>query len=157
MTQSQFTIIGASSVFLLIGLYVTLSLLFDYRARKKKEANCTAITLGRIVDYYRYDRPCDDESGQPRQTVYTTEYYPIVVYNANDTYIEKKYHYGLYKQDFKIGQVVNIRYNPCNIEEFYIIEEKREKTGLKRSIAVGTGMIIGSVVLAIYLTLTTTS
>lgn len=114
--------------------------------RKKKVANCTSKTYGKIMDIVRREKR-DSDGG------YTTSWHPIFEYNIGELKFIKESPYGRSKSKYAIGQEVEVYYNPGDYNECYIAGETLQKTLGTIFIIVGICVVIMSVFAAILILL----
>jgi hypothetical protein len=90
----------------------------------KKEELCTASVTGSVVDY-EVIKP----SKKDRDKGYTDyEYYPVFSYTINGTKYRHKSATSSSDMRFKVGAKVTVRYDPKNINTFYIAEDKADRS-----------------------------
>lgn len=93
-------------LFVAIGVYLLIS-------GNAKAKRCTEAAVGTVVgiDQEEYT----DEDGNFRYT-----YYPVIEYKAGEKTISKKSSDGSNQSKYKIGDKLDILYNPNKVEEFII-------------------------------------
>lgn len=117
---------GIFIIFFILALIFLGTYLYSDKRLKNKIKNCTNRTVGTIIEFTseKYNWYTNDVHAK-HSYIYPT-WYPIYSYNINGKEIIKKGETGIVVSDFYIGQKVNLYYNPLNIEEIYVPEEKEE-------------------------------
>lgn len=88
---------------------------------KGKKERCTFVTAAILVDIHkRYDRLHSDE----RPTYYFYPIYKFIADNGNEVVV--KNNISINPKLLKIGQQVTLYFNPNNLNEIYVPEEKAE-------------------------------
>ena len=116
---------GINHVLFITG-FVIMALGFWMRSRYIKLAeSCTAQTTGTVTDFSveKSTSVEEDEDGY-KSTHTSVAYYPIFEYSAGGRSVTKKGSTGSVKPKFKKGQSVTVRYNPNNVEQFVVAEDK---------------------------------
>ena len=111
-------------VFLILGIAINNN-------RKKKEKRCTLKTCGKVINVVKHNNY--DNS----QEIRTSSWYPVIEYRIGENIIKAESHYGNIKPQYKIGQEVQIYYNPQNYNEYYIEGNKVQTTISKIFMGVG--------------------
>ena len=104
--SSMFLLIGIAVVIIIVGIVV---IFLDSGLQMK----CTEQTTGTVVDiecreYY------DSDTG------YTYSYFPVIEYQVGDRTITQMSNIGEYPSRYKVGDQVEICYNPNDVEQFVI-------------------------------------
>ena len=73
-------------------------------------------------------------------------YYPIISYEAGDRTIEKQLSSGSNTPEYRIGETLEILYNPNNVEEFIVAGENQNITWIIL-VGIGAAFIVAGVVL----------
>jgi hypothetical protein len=101
--------------------------------------NCIMPTVGVVNKIYKH------RTGGKHPS---TTYYPVLTYNISDDVFTKKSPIGSSSPRYKIGEEVEVRYNPYKPEEFYI-----KKDGLKIgffAFFITFGVIVASLSIVVY-------
>lgn len=106
-------------VFFLIGFFMR-------NKHRKKALLCTAQTNGTVIDFHCSISTKTDDDGRRRKT---TTYYPIFTYMAEGKQITKTSSIGTGSERFQRGQMVTIFYNPNDVEQYYVPEDKAAARG----------------------------
>lgn len=118
-----FGIIGI--IFLMVAVGVSVS-----TERRKKD--CTELISAKIVEVERSDTVSMDG-------LRTVSWYPVYEYWVDGQRVRKRSHVGSAREDFYVGQTVQVYVNPQNINLFYCPDEKTE---LVRNIFAGVGVLL---------------
>ncbi len=94
-------------IFLAVGIFL-------FVRGKNREKNCTAETVGTIIEI-KEDTSTDTDTGR-----ITYVYYPIIEYKAGESMVRRQGENGSSNPNYKVNDKINILYNPNNIEEFMI-------------------------------------
>lgn len=112
MTEQQIFFLFPG-IFLLVGVVFTAVGFGLGRSYRKKQTDCTAQTIGKVIDNQRRtERDMDGYS--------TVSYYPVFSYYANGTQYQKCSSIGRSRPRFKPGQSVYVFYNPSNPDRWYV-------------------------------------
>ena len=104
--NSMILLIAIAVVFIILGIVV---IFLDSGLQMK----CTEQTTGTVVDvvckeYY------DSDTG------FSYSYFPIIEYQAGDRTVTQMSNSGEYPSRYRVGEQVEICYNPNNVEQFII-------------------------------------
>ena len=104
--SSLILLISIAVVFIIVGIVV---IFIDSGLQMK----CTEQTTGTVIDivckeYY------DSDTG------FTYSYFPVIEYQAGDRTITQMSNSGEYPPRYKVGEQVEICYNPNNVEQYII-------------------------------------
>lgn len=101
---------------------------FIRRKYKKLTQICSAQTSGIVSDFERtVSIDTDTDHGQTRRKRYV--YYPVYVYTADGKDITKTSSTGSGSMRFKKGQTVTVCYNPDDVSQYYVAEDKTNARG----------------------------
>ena len=120
-------------VFLGIALYIRVS-----ETNKKKA--CTEKTDGVVTNVIKSE--ITGNIGEA--SMYT--WIPVFTYKAEGQELTKKSIYGAERQMLYIGQKVTVYYNPDNINDYYVLEEKNISKIQKIFSVIGAILILISVI-----------
>lgn len=126
IVSSVFSFVGA--VFLLVGILM-------HRTMAKKKKICTACTVGTVTDLVKVRQSVSTGHGRRAATYW----HPVFQYEVNFRQLTKQSHFGSAVPFFEIGQRVTVYYNPANVDEYYVAEEK---TGMIELIFSGLGAVL---------------
>lgn len=104
--SSMIFLIGIAIVFIIAGIVVIF-------LNSSLQMKCTEQTTGTVVDivckeYYHSD------------TGFTYSYFPVIEYQAGDRTITQMSNSGEYPSRYKVGDQVEICYNPNDVEQYII-------------------------------------
>ena len=100
--------------FLLVGIIITIAGVFVMKQSDSLKQRCTEKAIGTVVEIVcREDYDYNDDE----LDVY---YYPVIEYQAGDITISQMSKSGQYPSKYKVGDQVEIYYNPNNAEEYII-------------------------------------
>ena len=120
----------------LIGLgFVWVGLSNTLRISRYKKT-CTEKTTGHVVNIEKIEED--------------STYFPVFQYVANGQHINHKSLFGTSRTKFKIGDEVTVLYNPANVDEHYVEEDKKGNNGGIVFLVFGVLMSI-SVIILIFL------
>ncbi|MGX8701226.1 DUF3592 domain-containing protein [Caproiciproducens sp.] len=115
----------SSAVTMMIGMAVSIVIFmvgFLLRRNDKKRIQaCTAQTDGTVSEMVRSISTDSDDNGKTRRSYV---YYPVFTYTADGREITKTSRSGTGTQRFQKGQAVTVRYNPDDVEQYYVVEDK---------------------------------
>ncbi|MCH5316255.1 MAG: DUF3592 domain-containing protein [Eubacterium sp.] len=106
-----FIVVGV--VFIIAGIIVMIQ-------GNISEQRCTEKTTGTVVELV-----IEKSTTSNHRTSYI--YFPVIEYQVGDRTISKKSNSGQNPPKYKVGQQVEIYYNPNNVEEYYIKGESAPK------------------------------
>ena len=129
--------IFVSLPFLLVGFMFIIVGIVTMNQGNDLKKRCTEETIGTVVEVI-----CESDYSTTEDT-YTYTYYPVIEYQVGERTISQKSRSGQYPPKYKVGDQVEIYYNPDNAEE-YIIKGDSIPTYLGIIF-----IVIGSIVLAV--------
>lgn len=97
-------------LFVLIIFIILIVGIFGLKNIRKKKRNCTSKTYGKVKNIVKRTYPGDR----------TTTFHPVLEYNIGNLNFVKEYQYGSSICKYKIGQNIEIYYNPENYNEYYV-------------------------------------
>mgnify|MGYP001052580496 FL=1 len=113
--------LGLSIIFLFVSYIMYRCKTKVLKEIKEKKERCTFVTAAILVDIHkRYDRLHSDE----RPTYYFYPIYKFIADNGNEVVV--KNNISINPKLLKIGQQVTLYFNPNNLNEIYVPEEKAE-------------------------------
>lgn len=122
MEENEMILNVTMIVWILAGIVFTLTGVLLLLIRSKRKANCTSIIKGKVTDIVKRKGIYDKEYG------YSTLWHPVFEYTVDEVKYVKESNYGTSKAKFRIGQEVEIFYNPDDNNEYYVKEENGPKT-----------------------------
>ena len=118
MLNAQIIILFASILILIISLiFLGISIYIKISDANKKKA-CTQKADGAVTDVIKNE--ITGNIGEA--SMYS--WIPVFTYKVNGQEISKRSIYGAERQMFYIGQKVTVYYNPDDINDYYVLEEK---------------------------------
>ena len=96
-------IIGVGVILIIVGI---IAMNQGSGLRKR----CTEKTIGTVVEIV-----CKEQADYSRPT-----YFPVIEYQAGDSTISQMSNSGEYPSKYKVGDQVEIYYNPNNVQEYII-------------------------------------
>lgn len=147
MSANMIIIYTIGAIFLVAIILLSIGIAIQ-NSRKKKLANCSLVTIGRVVKIvkHRYDDIGFDGASSEM-------FHPIFEYSVGDQKYVKESKFGTTSQKYEIGQEVEIYYNPDNGDQYYVAgENTQKKLGIIFTIAgviVLIVAILGAIVLGI--------
>ena len=130
-------LIWSGILFLLVGIIFIVAAVIIMLQGDSLQKRCTEQTTGTVVDVI-----CESNYNTSHNEVKHT-YYPVIEYKVDDRTITQRSNIGQNPPKYKVGQQVEICYNPNNVAEFII---KGDSTSLY--IAIGF-IALGSVAVAV--------
>ena len=119
--QGMALTMASALVIFLIGFFLR-------RRYKKLTQVCVAQTSGIVSDFARTENiDTDRDNRQKRRKRYV--YYPVFVYTVDGKEITKTSSSGSSNKRFTKGQAVTVCYNPDNVEQYYVLEDKTAARG----------------------------
>ena len=124
-------------IVVVLGLGLIIAGVSSIKKMNRLKLSCTAQTIGKVADIEKSLVEITDEYGDVKKT---NRYYPVFEYSANGRAISYKSPFAAEKSKFKAGQEIIVFYNPQDVEQHYVQEEKigNKKSGI---IAVIFGVI----------------
>lgn len=130
---------GIGLIFLFVSILVSL-------VHRKKEKNCTAHTVATVINVIKKLNTTSHS--------HSHSYYPVFQYTtASGQSVCKQYNFGTNPPKYKVGQNVEICYDPQKCNVFYVSNDKISKTFALIFGLIGAGMIAIAVIVGIVLTL----
>ncbi|MCH5157506.1 MAG: DUF3592 domain-containing protein [Clostridiales bacterium] len=124
------------ALFLLIGIIFVVAGVIVLKQGDSLAKRCTEETIGTVVEII-------SERSYSSDNQFTYTYYPVIEYQVGERTISQKSRSGQDPPKYKVGQQVEIYYNPNNVEEYIIKEDSTTKI-------LGIGFIvIGSIAAAV--------
>ena len=102
-------------VFLLLGVIFTPIGIGVSKGTKKRIMRCTAKTNAKIIKIVTENIIHD--YGNP--AIYS--YFPVIEYSVENESFQRMYNIGFKKDKYKIGEEIEIMYNPEKPEDFYFV------------------------------------
>ena len=126
----------AGVLFLIVGFVFVIAGIIVLKQDDGLKQRCTEQTLGTVVEVV-----CEGDYSTT-DNAYRYAYFPVVEYQVGDRTISQRSKSGQDPPKYKVGQQVEIYYNPNNVEEFIIKGDSTPKY-------LGIGVIVlGSLALA---------
>ena len=97
----------AGIIFIIAGTFVMIQG-NSLKKRCTEQATATVVDVIRVSDY------------STTESTYTYTYYPVIEYQVGDRTISQQSSSGQNPPKYKVGEQVEILYNPNNVEEFII-------------------------------------
>ena len=94
---------------------------FFYTSIQRKQKDCVISALATIVEIQQVTSSATGD-GIP-----TTSWYPVYEYTVGEQTIRKRSAFGFTKDKYYVGQRVEIKYNPQNMNEFYNPSDQSRK------------------------------
>ena len=107
-------LIFISSPFLLVGIIFIIFGIVTMNQVNDLKRRCTEETIGTVVEVI-----CESDYSSTEDS-YTYTYYPVIEYQVGERTISQKSRSGQYPPKYKVGEQVEIYYNPDNAEEYII-------------------------------------
>ena len=127
-------------LFGLVAIGVGIFLLVTGNSMKKR---CTAEAVGTVVEVIE-ER---EESADPDTVSITYTYYPVIEYTAGDKTLTQKYSTGYGNRNkFKVGDKIEILYDPSKPEDYLIKNDKSSNLIGIAFIAVGAVVTVIGIV-----------
>ncbi len=145
MTDESMPIIIFCGICGLIGIIFCIIGIALLRNRKSKEKRCTSTAFGKVTDIVMH-RTRDIDSN-----AYSTSWYPVFEYEVGGLKFVKESHYGSSQSKYAVGQEVEVRYNPEDPHDYYIVEKFIPKTLGTALTILGLLFCMGAIVFAIIL------
>lgn len=120
MSEEFMVIVIVSSVFSFVGAVFLLVGILMHRSIARKKRVCSACTIGTVTDLVKVRRTIKTGNGRRAATFW----HPVFQYEVNFRQLTKQSPIGGARPFFKIGQKVTVYYNPANVEEYYVAEDK---------------------------------
>lgn len=102
--------------FMVIGLTFLILGIVGLKNKNKRRKNCTSKTNGKVINIVRKQYISD--KSDKTFTLGLVNSYPVFEYNIGDLKFVKEYEYGSSICKYKVGQNVEIYYNPENYNEY---------------------------------------
>lgn len=133
--NSKKNLIFTGMIFLLVGIIFIIAGIAVINQGNVLKNRCTEETIGTVVEVI-----CELDSNTTDSS-YT--YYPVIEYQVGDRTISQKSRSGQYPPKYKVGEQVEIYYNPNNVEEYIIKGDSTQKY-----LAIGC-IVLGSIAVAV--------
>lgn len=106
---------ATSLLFLLVGfVFVVVGIIAMIQSDGLKE-RCTEETIGTVVEVIR-----ERNSNTSNRTSNSYTYFPVIEYQVGDRTVSQKSQFGQNPPKYKVGEQLEICYNPNDIEEYII-------------------------------------
>ena len=90
-----------------------------------KAKRCTSEAVGTVNEIIEEKEETTDEDGAIVSDTYTYTYFPVIEYKAGDKTVNKRSETGYGSKDkYKVGDNIDILYDPNNPEEYIIKNDK---------------------------------
>ena len=130
-------LIFTSMLFLLVGIIFIVAGIIVMKQGDSLKQRCSEEAIGTVVEVI-----CESDYSTTENT-YTYTYYPVIEYQVGDRMLSQKSRSGQDPPKYKVGDQVEIYYNPNNVEEYFIKGDSTPKY-------LGIGAIVlGSIAVAI--------
>ena len=139
--HSKKELILTGGLFLLVGIiFVVAGIVVMIQGDSLKQ-RCTEETIGTVVEVI-----CETSYSAENELTYT--YYPVIEYQVGERAITQKSSSGQYPPKYKVGQQVEIYYNPNDVEEYIIKDDSTTKyLGIGFVVLGSIATVVGSGVL----------
>lgn len=147
MSVNTIIILATGAVLLIAIMFLCMGIGMQNN-RKKKLANCSSITMGKVIKIVKrsYDDVGIDKASAEM-------FHPVFEYNVGNQKYVKESKFGTTSQKYEIGQEVEIHYNPDNCEQYYVDGDNTQRNlGIIFTVA-GVMVLIADVVGAIVATI----
>ena len=102
-----------------VGIYLLVS-------GNNKAKRCTTEAIGTVTEIIEEKQEnTDEQDGAIISDTYTYTYYPVIEYKAGDKTVSKKSETGYGNKDkYKVGDKIDILYDPNKIDDYIIKNDK---------------------------------
>ena len=105
-------------VIFLLGIIFMFTGIILMRKHKNRQTNCTTPAQATVLENQKVFFPAETEQ---------YSWFPIIKYTINGKGYKTRHYHGTAKEKYKIGEVIDILYNPEKPEEYIIIKENSFK------------------------------
>ena len=136
----HFVMILMSGIFGLLGvIFLCIGLGFTANRNKKKRV-CTAKAIATIVGFRR-DTTSRNRIDITQEVRKNQNNFPVVEFVANGKPVRLTSHFGQTNPPYRVGEQVELYYDPNNYKRYYIVGDKPQKILAIVFTSVGAGMI----------------
>lgn len=114
----------------IVGIWSFIIGIRSLKYKKEKQRSCTSKTYAKVKELKVYER---------RRHHY---WHPIFEYTVGELKVTNEYIYGSQPPKYKIGEQVEIYYNPKNHDEYYVVGNNSHSVVIIAYIALGIMAIV---------------
>lgn len=131
-------------LFGIIAIGVGIFLIVSGNGKSKRCTSEAVGTVTQVIEEKEENIETEDDEAIVQDTTYTYTYYPVIEYSVGDKTLNEKYETGYGdKNKYKIGDKVDILYNPDKTEEYLIKSDK--SSNIVGIVFIAAGVIIAIV------------
>ena len=137
MDNTLILALSIGGTFVLVGFIFLIAGIIINNNVKKIQTRCTEKTIGKVIDIVEWKSYTEDGISH--------SWFPVFEYIVGDRKLKRNSQYAGVSDKYKVGQEINIYYNPENPQDCYIEGEERKMMWIiiVGIITIGAGIFVG--------------